>query len=218
MKITSLEPTRGRRKRIKVALDGRFAFSLETEVALKEALRVGQELSDTEAEALTRLDRRQRCLNAACSYLSYRPRSEAELRTRLFKRGFAENDVEQVVTHLNEIRLIDDVAFAQFWKDNRESFRPRSQRLTLLELRQKGVDNAIARQVASTIDDADSAYRAASVKARRLTAIDYDTFRRRLGDYLRRRGFSYGVASKTVERLWHEKDQQPGDVLDFDMT
>ena len=218
MKITSLRPTQGRRKRIRVALDGRFAFSLEAEVALKEGLRVGQEISDAEAEALTKLDSLQRCFNAAYSFLSYRPRSAAELRTRLFKRGCQESDVEHVISHLRQMGLVDDAAFARFWKENRESFRPRSQRLTQIELQQKGVDAAVAMQAVSTIDDAESAYRAAAVKARRLPNTDYAAFRRRLGDYLKRRGFSYGVASKTVERLWKEKGQSPGDILDFDST
>ena len=79
-KITALRIGRGRRKRVNVSLDGRFAFSLEAEVAVKEGLQVGQELSANQIEALTRFDHFHRCLNAATHYLSYRPRSEFELR------------------------------------------------------------------------------------------------------------------------------------------
>jgi len=34
--------------------------------------------------------------------------------------------------------------------------------------------------------------------------LDYQTFRRRLGEYLGRRGFSYNVISETTERVWKE--------------
>ena len=95
--------------------------------------------------------------------------------------------------------------FARFWKENRDSFSPRSQWLTKLELRQKGVAGDIIDQVVGTIDDGDSAYRAALSKARRLSRSDYQDFRRRLGEYLKRRGFGYGVINHTVERVWEER-------------
>jgi len=203
-RITALRVGRGRRKRVNVSLDGRFAFSLEAEVAIKEGLQVGQELSTSQIEALARSDHFHRCLNAANHYLSYRPRSESELRERLHQRGFNGDSVEVVLARLKEQGLVDDMAFAQFWKGNRESFSPRSQWLTKLELRRKGVANNIIDQIADTIDDEDSAYRAALSKARSLSLSDYQTFRRRLGDYLKRRGFGYGVINHTVERLWQE--------------
>jgi len=186
-------------------LDGKFAFSLDAEVATKEGLKVEQALSADQIEALTRYDRFHRCLNAAIHYLSYRPRSDSELRERLHQRGFDDETQEAVITRLKEQGLVDDTAFAQFWKDNRQSFSPRSQWLTGLELRRKGVANDIIDQVVEAIDDDDSAYQAAMSKARSLPRSDYQSFRRRLGEYLRRRGFSYGVINHTVERLCQEQ-------------
>ena len=99
---------------------------------------------------------------------------------------------------------MDDIAFARFWKDNRESFSPRSRWLTKLELRGKGVANDIIDQVVDAIDDDDCAYRAALRKAYSLPSSDYQTFRHRLGEYLKRRGFSYRVINYTVERMWRD--------------
>jgi len=204
-KVTALRTGRRQGKRVNVFLDGKFAFSLEAEVAVKQSLQVGQELSEGDIEALTRADLRHRCLNAALLYLSYRPRSEAELRQRLHRRGFDGDNVEAALTKLREQGLVDDLAFAQFWKDNREAFRPRSRWLTKLELRQKGVADNIIDQVVANVDEEDSAYRAAVSRARSLPRSDYQNFRRRLGQYLKRRGFSYQVITQTVERVWQEK-------------
>jgi len=204
-KVTALRAGRGRKKRVNIFLDGKFAFSLDAEVAAKEGLEVEQQLPVERIEALGRSDHLHRCFDAAVHYLSYRPRSEPELRERLHRRGFDGDSVETVITRLKKQGLVDDIAFAQFWRDNREAFSPRSQWLTKLELRRKGVANDIIDQVVDTIDDEDSAYRAALRKARSLPRSDEPSFRRRLGEHLRRRGFSYGVINHIVEQIWREK-------------
>ena len=204
-KITAIRVGRRQGKRVNVFLDGRFAFSLEAEVTIREGLQVGQELSANQIEALARSDCFHRCLNTAAHYLGYRPRSEFELRERLQRRGFDGDSVGAVLAKLKEQGLVDDMAFAQFWRDNRQSFSPRSQWLTKLELRQKGIAADIIDQVVEAVDNADSAYRAALSKARSLSQSDYQSFRRRLGEYLKRRGFGYGVINHTVERIWQEQ-------------
>jgi regulatory protein len=203
-KITRLAAGKSREKRVNVYLDGKFACSLLAEVALKDGLKVGQELSEAELEVLTGADRYQRCLNAAIRYLGYRPRSEAETRQRLQKHGFDTDCTEKALARLKEQGLVDDTAFARFWKDNRESFSPRSRRLTKLELQRKGLNSDIIEQVIGEVDDNDSAYRAALGKARRLSPSDYQVFRRRLGEHLGRRGFGYDVINETVARVWKE--------------
>ena len=211
--ISALRIGKGRRKRVNVFLDGKFAFSLEAEVAIKESLKIGQELSGSQVGMLARSDSFHRCFNAASRYLSYRPRSEFEIRERLRQRGFNSDSIEPVIDKLKEQGLLDDVAFAQFWKDNRETFSPRSQWLTKRELRQKGVAGDVVDRVVTTLDDESSAYRAALNKARSLPSSDYQIFRRRLGEYLKRRGFGYGVIKPTVERLWnkHGKGEKGGE-------
>jgi regulatory protein len=206
-RVTALRAGR-RGKRVNVFLDDRFAFSLAAELAVKEGLGVGQELSESDIEALTGADLSQRCLNAALHYLGYRPRSEVELRQRLGRRGFDGDNVEAVIAKLKEQGLVDDLAFAEFWKENRQSFSPRSQWLTRSELRQKGVAEDIIEQVVTEVDDEDSAYRAAVAKAHHLPTADYQIFRRRLSEYLKRRGFSYGVINHAVPKVWQERGKQ----------
>jgi regulatory protein len=203
-KITGLTAGKSREKRVNVFLDGKFAFSLLAEVALKEGLRTGQEISESRLEALTGLDRYQRCLNAALRFLGYRPRSETEVRQRLKKHGFENDYTEKAITRLKEQGLVDDVAFARFWKENRDSFSPRSRRQMKMELKSKGLAVDVIDPVISEINESESAYRAALGKARRLPREDYQVFRRRLGAYLVRRGFSYDIIKETTERIWKE--------------
>jgi regulatory protein len=207
-KITALKANKRNGKRVNLFLDGRFAFSVDTEVAVREGLKPGQELSDDQIRELTEDISLVRILNIAYRFLSYRPRSEAEMKERLHRRAIEDSKIEIVINKLKEQHLLDDTAFAQFWKENREAFRPRSQRLTRLELKKKGVADDIIKEVTDESDDAQNAYAAALSKAQRLPKQDYEVFRRRLGDYLKRRGFGYMIISQTVKRLWQESKEQ----------
>jgi regulatory protein len=205
-KISAIRTRKGRGKQVNVFVNGKLALSLEAEVAIKEGLQIGQQISASHIETLTRSNHIHRCLNAANHYLGYRPRSESEIRKRLQQRGFDNDSIEAVLVKLKEQGLVDDTVFAQFWKDNREFFSPRSQWLTRSELKRKGVASDIIEQVVNTIDDKDNAYRAAINKARSLPLSDYLSFRRHLGGYLKRRGFGYEVINHTIGRMWQEQE------------
>jgi regulatory protein len=148
----------------------------------------------------------QDCLDAAYYYLSYRPRSEGEIRQWLRKRGFSNDVADKTIARLREQNLTDDLAFAQFWKDSRLSFRPKSKRLIKRELSDKKIDGEIIEQVTNDIDDEEIAYRLGSGRLPSLAHLDYRTFYRRLSSYLAYRGFSYEVIRRTASLLWQEKE------------
>lgn len=203
-KITGLKQGKTRAKRINVYVDDKFALSLAPETALKENIGVGQELGQAALEALAEKDLRQRCFNAAVRFLGFRPRSEAEIRQRLAKHGFEDETIEKTLARLKELGYADDDAFARFWVENREAFSPRGRRLAKMELQRKGLEADIIEKAVSAIDEKESAYRAAQKRAHRLAALDYKDFRLRLGQYLGRRGFNYGIIKEITETVWKE--------------
>jgi len=204
--VTVIETQMKRRGRVKVFLDKGFAFSLSLPVAAEAGLHKGQTLSLPEIERLKSADRLQSSLDSALKYMSPRPRSEAEVRARLNRHGFDTDTIQQVLARLKERGLVDDIAFARFWRENRENFRPRSRRLIELELKQKGVDAETIAEATAGVDDEPSAYRAAQRKARSLARLDHSSFRKRLGDFLKRRGFDYELVNRTIDRVWQERD------------
>ena len=146
----------------------------------------------------------QKATSLALRYLSYRPRSEFEVRGRL-RRRYDEQVAESVIGRLKDQGLLDDVAFALAWSQGRMSFKPRSAALIRRELLQKGVDRETALITVEALDDEESAYKAGLRAANSLAGVDYTTFRRRLWGYLYRRGFGRSVVRDTVGRLWEER-------------
>jgi len=200
--ITALRAQKRKRDRVSVFLDGRFALGLPAIVAA--TLKVGQYLSDSELADLEDEGASEEAYNAALNYLSYRPRSRAEIVRYLRRRTLGENGIEAVAERLESAGLLDDRAFAQYWVENRERFRPRGPRALRYELRDKGVSEAIIEEAVATVDATDSAYRAAAKKARQWRHLEPLDFTKKVVAYLARRGFAYGVARETAERHWRE--------------
>jgi len=204
--ITDIRPQKSRR-RWNIFLDGQFAFPVSAEVALKTGLKVGQRLEPTQIEALTSTQTAQNCLEVALRYLNYRPRSEQELRQRLSQRGFNQETISQTIQRLQEMGQVNNLAFAQFWVENRQAFRPRSQLRLRRELQAKGIERETIETVVSGLDDETNAYLIARKKHIPWDSSDTRAWRRRMGTYLSRHGFSYGVIRNTLKRVAAEKSE-----------
>lgn len=206
-RITAIEPQKKPgSKRVNIFLDGSFAFSLQEDLAAR--LSPGSFLSDAELSTYQQEDDLHRVFDAALVLLSYRPRSAAELRGRLLRRGFEPAHITEVLERLQRMGVVDDLEFAQFWVENRQSHRPRGGRLLHAELRAKGIERESIESVLPDEQEEDAAaYRAAQRKARSLEGLEWPEFRRRLGDHLVRRGFGYETANSTVKKIWKEQHQ-----------
>lgn len=203
MIITSLERQQ-RRRRVNVFVDGRFALAVGLDLAAERGLHTGMPLSEADLLALSGAEARQRAYEAGLRLLTYRPRSEREMRQRLARRRFERPLIDETVERLRRLGYLDDEAFARYWTESRDQLNPRARRLIQSELRLKGVDAETAAEASAAVSDEDAAYRAAARRLRSLAGLDFPSFRDRLGNFLRRRGFSYEVARHTVERCWHE--------------
>ncbi len=206
--ITALVVQKRNKERVNVYLDGEFAFGLALAEAIK--LKKGQTLSDEDIARLKALDEIEVVHERALNLLSHRPRSAEEVRRKLrdSKQEFSDTAIETVIERLERAGLLDDEAFARYWVDNREWFNPRSARALRHELRQKGVSNQVVDRVLADLDEQDAAYRAAQAKVRRYAHADEAEFRKRMGGYLSRRGFAYGVVRDVLDRLWDEIQTQ----------
>jgi regulatory protein len=207
-KITAIEAQKRSPNRVNVHLDGEFAFGLARIVAAW--LRVGQELSEEKIEQLQAEDARERAFQQAMLFLSYRARSESEIRQNLRKHEIPEPVIEQTLERLRQGGLANDHQFASAWVENRSVFRPRSRRMMAMELRQKGLNDEAVSAAIEKMDDEALAYEAAQKKVARYKGLEWNEFRKKLSDFLARRGFAYSVIAPVITRLWNEahKDEQ----------
>lgn len=201
-RITAIQAQERRRDRVNVFLDDEYAFSLQSILAV--GLRHGQELTEEDIQALQKQDAVESAYEGALHFLSYRPRSEEEMRRYLRKRGAAVDAVSLVLARLQHAGLVDDGQFVQFWVENRAAHRPRGAAGLRAELRQKGVSNEAIAEALTGLDEEGNAMNAARQVAERLAPKGEQLFRRRLLGFLQRRGFGYEVSRRVTDHLWAE--------------
>lgn len=209
-RITSIERQR-RGGRIAVIVEGEPWASVHREAVYALGLRVGQEATDELRERLEREDARHRAYEAALHLLSYRPRAEQELRERLRRKGLPGDAIEETVARLRAAGLVNDEQFARQWVAERGSgAHARGRSLLAAELRARGIRDGGA----AALDDLDEEAQAREVArghAAKLRVETYEEFYRRLGSFLQRRGFGYGVVGPIVRELWRERGGEPAD-------
>ena len=215
-KITALEAQKRNPNRVNVYLDGEFAFGLARIVAAW--LKVGDTLDEAKIHKMELDDARERALQQALLFLSYRARSESEIRKNLRKHEMPEEVIEETIARLRQDGLANDNQFARAWVENRATFRPRSRRMMAMELRQKGLDEETASAALQEVDDEALAYEAAQKKAARFAKLEWQDYRKKLSEFLARRGFSYAVIAPVVTKIWNETNKNEHHYEEEDIT
>jgi regulatory protein len=78
-------------------------------------------------------------LEIAARFLGTRPRSRWEVEGRLRRAHASDAVIAATLEHLASLGLVDDLAFARWWLEQRDRRAPRGHRMVEAELRQHGV-------------------------------------------------------------------------------
>ncbi len=143
----------------------------------------------------------QKLLDKAIRFISFRPRSEKEIKDYLYKKNPKNSQLCGVVLiELKSLGLVGDKEFVSWWLEQRASFRPRGERLLVLELLQKGIDKElIDEMVKGNIDELPLARKALKKKSKSLQDLSPLKERKKMNDFLLRRGFSYEVIKRVLD-------------------
>jgi regulatory protein len=133
--------------------------------------------------------------------LTGRARTRSELADKLAGRNVPDDVATRLLDRFEEVGLIDDAGFAREWVEQRQSGRGLARRALAQELRRKGIEDELAREVLDEIDPDDEvevARRLVQAKLRSVRGLDRDRATRRLVGMLARKGHSSSVAFRVV--------------------
>ena len=146
----------------------------------------------------------EKYLNLSYHYLSFRNRSEKEMREYLTKKNAPSNIIEKIIASLKEHKFLNDETFARSFVLSRARLKPKGKALLKIELRQKGIADDIITTVLSEVQDEipDELAQAKSLitkKMERMQGASRNEIYSKVGGFLSRRGFSWDIVKKAID-------------------
>lgn len=199
--ISAIEPQQRKKDRMNLYLDGEFAMGVNAAVVVALGLSVGQHINENHLKAIVREESLNKAKDRAFLLLSYRARSEKEIRDRLAQAGYEADVIDEVVSRLYALNYLDDQDFAKKFISARQAERPAGRRALAWELKRKGLDaETVETAVAGLDDDTEraAALEAARARAARYAEMEPREARRKLGAFLQRRGFVWDTINNVL--------------------
>lgn len=140
--------------------------------------------------------------NGSLRFLSYRPRSEKEVRDNLVKKKAPVEIIETIIERLKEHKFIDDKEFASWFVEQRTAAKPKAARIIKMELKQKGISEEIIDDLPLVIDDLVNAKKLLDKKFARYKDLERDEIYKKLGSFLARRGFDWDTIKKAIDETF----------------
>jgi regulatory protein len=135
-----------------------------------------------------------RAYTRALKLLSYRPRSEKEIRDRLIRKEFDPLIIDQVIDKLKEDKFLNDKEFAQWLTESRQNYKGRSKYVIRNELSEKGVDKeTITKTLSNAKDDLETAKELFERRRRIFERYSGEEYTKKVTGFLQRKGYSWDI-------------------------
>ncbi len=162
------------------------------------------------------MDLYQKYLDSAVNFLSFRARSEKEVRDYLYKKlakGQSSSGrkkapvevIEKIIAFLKEHKFLNDLEFATWFAESRARFKQKSARIVKMELKQKGISQEIIEAVfadkSTKVDDLELAKKLVEKKIERYRNLPKPELYQKLGAFLARRGYDWDIIKASIDEV-----------------
>jgi len=157
------------------------------------------------------MDSFEKFYNKSLRFLSFRPRSEKEIRDYLLKprirsdkhKKISEEILDKIVAKLKKKKFINDEEFTKWWIEQRLKLRPRAWRVIKMELARKGISQEISEPIIQSLEfriqnDLELAKKLAEKRIKRYKDLSKRDIYQKMGRFLASKGFNYETIKKTL--------------------
>ncbi|MGM9973498.1 MAG: recombination regulator RecX [Clostridiaceae bacterium] len=202
--ITKLEVQKKNKNRINVYIDDEYKFACDEEIVYRYKLNKGKKVDVKELEDIAEEDNFIKGKNYAFRIIEKSYKTKSQVIDKLMSRGYDENNINKIMSLLEEYNLIDDNVYVKAYiKDN---LSKQGKMKLLYNLKSKGIKEDIIQSELKNIDDIsleEAAYSAAEKKYLQLKKRETDSFKitQKLSTFLLSRGYDYEIIKRVSRRL-----------------
>lgn len=202
--VTKIERQKHNNERVSVFIDGEYSFSVSDEIIIQYGIAVGMNVNSLPLKEITEEDEYKRALSSAFKHMSVSEKTEKQIVTHLLRKEFSQAVTQRVITRLKELNYIDDLTFAKNFVEHTSG---KGKRAVIFKLREKGVPDSIINEVIANMSEDSQLESAIELLKKQLPKLSkYEGYekKRRLNDFLLRRGFDWSVAAEAIEKCLEE--------------
>ena len=207
MIITDIVQNKSNEK-FSVFVDDDFAFSLAKSDIVFFKLDIGEEISEKKFKYIYDEVIMIKAKNRAAKFLGASKKPEKAVRDKLTESGFDEDVCEKVIEELKKYGYVDDYDYALSYINDRIRLNPRSSYAIRTELRQKGVKDSVITEALEEADIDETSGIKRLIEKKTGGDLDMDEKeKKRLIDFLMRRGYSYGKIKEAINHFYDDFEE-----------
>lgn len=208
-KVTKVE-TQKRPGRYNIYLNDEYAFPISEEVLIRFAIFKGSELTSDSIEQIKAADSVSKLYGKAVDFISYRQRTEHEVREKLQTLSENESAIDATIVKLKQIRLLDDVNYANSYVRQIADGQTKGPQAGMRYLKQKGIsESLILDAVAEHYPEAQAQENAVVLAQKLFDQQQRYPYNKRIEKTklsLMRKGFSFDVIDQAISQIDAEID------------
>ena len=208
--ITKITQQKKDNERYNIFLDDVYAFSVHESNLVKFGLTKGMSLDNWQKEDLVYEEEINRAFNRALHFLSFRMRSEYEVKQKLQQAEFGEAVIKEAIIKLKKLNFLDDQAFSEALLHQQKNASHKGPNAIKEDMKAKGIDSTVQENVLEEYDPVEqlkTATRLAEKAAKKHTTIAPAQLKQRIQNALQRKGFSFDIIKEAIGSVDFEPDE-----------
>lgn len=216
MQITNIIRVKNKPRFVSVLIDENDKYVLHKDVAVKFGLKKGADISELKIKELLLQNEFHIAKDTALRYLSYRQRTEYEIRKKLTQKKYKQKIIDYTLQNFKKIGLINDKEFAESFA--RDTLKKKSIGKALLKQKllnkglPKDVITTVIENTYKTINEKETAIQIAKKQLkkyenRKNKSTDKEN-QIRLSNFLAQRGFSWDIISQAMRQIFKRSSEE----------
>ena len=198
------------RNNVVIKFDNQSELVINYEIFLKGGLRKGNEVSSDRFSFLVEENEKHTIKTDAVNFLARRIHSEKELRTKLLRKKYKPNMIDEIIDELKEKELIDDYKYGLIFTEEKMRTKLWGEKRIKGELIKRGINfDLISQVIKEKFPEGNKLNNAITLAEKKMKTLSkYDLERRKLAEriysYLSSRGYDYQTSKEAVEKVLDE--------------
>lgn len=215
IKIVRITTQKNNKERFNIYVDRgngeEYGFSVDQDVLIEFQLRKGTQYSEEELKEILHKDEIKKSYNMSLNYLSFRMRSEKEIKDYLISKSYQVEIVDIVITKLRNNHYVNDMEFAKAFVRSRIKSSTKGPLMLRQELQKKGISETNIQEglkefrIEKQLEVA--MYFAEKNKGQKKGLSEYQV-KQKIGQALIAKGFSLELVKTALAKILFERDEE----------